>query len=50
MNPLLIAQIAVLGVDTVINIIGAWKESGEPTPEEIRAAFIDKKPKDFFKQ
>lgn len=49
MDPIFIAMLAKLGIDTAINLIDAWKKSGEPTPEEIRQAFIDKKPEDYFK-
>jgi hypothetical protein len=49
MDPVLIAFLAKYGIDAVIGIIGAWRESGEPTPEEIRQAFIVKKPEDYFK-
>jgi len=50
MDPLLIAYMAKLGIDTVLGIVAAWKESGEPTPDQIREAFIAKKPEDYFKQ
>jgi hypothetical protein len=49
MDPLLIAYLAKFGIDAVTGIVAAWKESGEPTPEQIRAAFITKKPEDYFK-
>lgn len=49
MDPILIAYVAKLGIDTVTTLIDAWKKSGEPTAEEIRAAFIEKKPEDYFK-
>jgi hypothetical protein len=48
MDPLLVAWLAKLGIDTVLGVLAAWKESGEPTPDQIRAAFIDKKPEDYF--
>jgi hypothetical protein len=50
MDPLLIAYMAKLGIDTVLGIVAAYKESGEPTADQIRAAFIDKKPEDYFKK
>lgn len=50
MDPLLVAYLAKLGIDTVVNVVAAWQASGEPTPEQIRAAFIDKKPEDYFKK
>lgn len=49
MDPIFIAVLAKYGIDAVIAIIDAWKQSGEPTPEQIRQAFIDKKPEDYFK-
>jgi hypothetical protein len=48
MDPILIAYLAKFGIDTVTSIIAAWKESGSPTADEIRAAFITKKPEDYF--
>jgi hypothetical protein len=48
MDPLLIAYMAKLGIDTVLGIVAAYKESGEPTPEQIREAFIVKKPEEYF--
>jgi len=48
MDPLLIAYMAKLGIDTVLGIVAAYKDSGEPTPAQIRAAFIDKKPEEYF--
>jgi hypothetical protein len=50
MDPILIAYLAKLGIDTVVGVVAAWKESGEPTPEQIREAFITKKPEDYFKK
>jgi hypothetical protein len=49
MDPFLIAYAAKFGVDVVLGIVQAWKDSGEPTPDEIRQAFITKKPEDHFK-
>jgi hypothetical protein len=43
MDPLLIAYVIKLGLDTVLGVVAAYKESGE-----LRATFIDKKPEDFF--
>jgi len=37
-----------LGVETVIDVIGAGKQAGEPADEEIRALFIKDKPEDLF--
>ncbi len=48
MDPVLIAYLAKFGIDAVIGIVAAWKESGEPTPDQIREAFITKKPQDYF--
>jgi len=48
MDPIFIAVLATYGVDAVIQIIDAWKATGEPTAEEIWQAFIDKKPEDYF--
>lgn len=48
MDPLLIAYLAKLGIDTVVNIVQAWKDSGAPTPDQIRAAFIVKRPEEYF--
>ena len=48
MDPIFIASLAKYGIDAVIGIINAWKQSGEPTAEQIRQAFIDKKPEDYF--
>lgn len=42
--------LAKFGVETVIELIGAWKQSGEPTDEEIRALKITKKPEEYFDQ
>jgi hypothetical protein len=50
MDPLLIAYMAKLGIDTVLGIVAAYKDSGEPTADQIREAFIVKKPEDYFKQ
>jgi hypothetical protein len=50
MDPVLIAYLAKFGVDAVVGIVQSWKESGEPTPEAIRAAFIEMKPEEFFKR
>lgn len=49
MDPIFIATLAKYGIDTVIQIIDAWRQSGEPTADQIRAAFIEKKPEDYFK-
>lgn len=49
MDPVFLAMLAELGVETVIDMIGAWKKAGEPTDEEIRALFIEDKPEDLFK-
>jgi hypothetical protein len=49
LDPLLIAYLAKFGIDTVLGIVAAYKESGEPTADQIRAAFIDKKPEDYFR-
>ena len=49
MDPLLIAYCAKLGIDTITGIINAWKDSGEPTADQIRQAFITKSPEDYFK-
>lgn len=45
----LIALLARLGIEAGIELIETWKKAGEPTAEEIRQAFIDKKPEDYFK-
>lgn len=49
MDPVLIAMLAKLGVETVLDVIQAWKKSGEPTTEEIRALKIDKAPETYFR-
>lgn len=49
MDPIFIAVLAKFGIDAVIAIIDSWKASGTPTAEQIRQAFIDKKPEDYFK-
>ena len=49
MDPVFIAYLAKFGIDTVLGILAAYKDSGAPTNEQIRGAFIDKKPEDFFK-
>ena len=49
MDPVFIAMLAKFGIDAVVSIVQSWKESGEPTPEQIREAFITKKPEDYFK-
>jgi hypothetical protein len=49
MDPVLIAYLAKFGIDAVTGIINAWKESGQPSNDQIREAFIEKKPEDFFK-
>lgn len=49
MDPVFIAMLAKFGIDAVCQIVASWKASGEPTPDQIRAAFIDKKPEDYFK-
>ena len=50
MDPVFIALLAKYGIDAVIGIVAAWKQSGEPTTEQIREAFIGKKPEDYFKK
>jgi hypothetical protein len=50
MNSVLLAMLTKLGVETVIDVIGAWKRAGEPSDEEIRALFfIEDKPKGLLK-
>ena len=49
MDPIFIALLAKFGVETIIEIIQSWRASGEPTPEQIREAFINLKPEDFFR-
>jgi len=49
MDPVFIALLAKYGIDVVIQIINAWKDSDNPSPEKIRELFIDKKPEDYFK-
>jgi hypothetical protein len=49
MDPVFIAYLAKFGIDTVTGIVQAWQQSGEPTPEQIRVAFITKKPEDYFR-
>jgi len=49
MDPVFLAMLAKLGVKTVIEVMGAWKKAGEPTDEEIRALFIEDKPKNLLK-
>jgi hypothetical protein len=48
MDPIFIAVLAKYGIDAVTQIIASWQSSGSPTPEQIRAAFIEKKPEDYF--
>jgi hypothetical protein len=43
MDPVFLAMLAKLRVETAIDVIGAWKQAGEPTNEEIRALFITQK-------
>jgi len=45
-----LAMLAKLGAETVIDEIGAWKWTAEPTDEEIRALFIEDKPEDRLKK
>lgn len=45
---ILMGYLAKLGVETVVEIIAAWKKSGMPTDEEIRALIIDKTPEEYF--
>lgn len=42
-------MLAKLGVETVIDMIGAWKQAGEPTDETIRALFKEDKPEELLK-
>ena len=49
MDPIFIAMLAKYGIDVVIQIVKAWNDSGSPTPDQIREAFITKKPEDYFK-
>lgn len=44
----LIAMLAKMGIEAGIELIQTWKKAGEPTPEEIRAAYIEKRPGDYF--
>jgi hypothetical protein len=39
-------MLAKLGVETVPDVIGAWKRTGKPTGAEIRLLFLEDKPKD----
>jgi hypothetical protein len=41
-------MLAKLGVETVLDVIQAWRKSGEPTAEQIRALRIEKLPEDYF--
>lgn len=50
MTPLMIAYLATYGINAVVSIIDAWKAAGSPTEDEIRAAFITKRPEDYFTQ
>ena len=53
MNPLTIIAIiqALLkyGVPAIIDIADLVKSKEDPTPEDIQALFITKKPEDYFK-
>ena len=50
MDPIFIAMLAKYGIDAVIQIVKSWNDSGNPTPDQIREAFITKKPEDYFTQ
>jgi hypothetical protein len=50
MDPVLIAYLAKFGIETVTAIIKAWNDSGSPSADQIRAAFITKRPEDYFKE
>jgi hypothetical protein len=50
MDPVLIAYLAKFGIDAVTGIIRAWQDSGSPTPDAIRAAFITRPPEDYFRE
>jgi hypothetical protein len=49
MDPVFLALLAKYGFETVLNIIQGWQRSGEPTPEQIREAYITKPPDEYFK-
>ena len=43
----IIEAILTYGPNAVVTIAAAF-EKGEPTPEEIKALFIDKEPEEYF--
>ena len=49
MDPVFLALLVKLGVETVIDVIRDWKNAGEPTPEQIREAFIEKTPEELMR-
>lgn len=49
-DPVFLAFCAKLGIDAVSTIITSWQQSGSPTPDQIRQAFIVKRPEDYFNE
>jgi len=48
MDAMMIAMLSAYGLNAVLEIVQAWKASGEPTEEEIKALYITMKPEDYF--
>ncbi len=48
MDPVFLAMLAKLGVETVLDLLGSWKRSGMPSDEDIKALYITKEPEDYF--
>ena len=49
MDPVFLAMLAKLGIDTVVGLVKSWQASGEPTEEQIREAFLTLRPEDYLK-
>ena len=50
MDPVFLAMLAKLGVETVLDVIGSWKRSGMPSDEDIKALYINKEPEEYFEK
>ena len=49
MDPVFLAILVKLGVETVIDVIGTWKQAGEATDEKTRALLKEDKPEDLLR-
>jgi len=50
MDPVFLAMLAKLGVETVLDVIGSWKRSGMPSDDDIKGLYIEKEPEEYFEK